>query len=156
MMRIIKLLTLLVFAATITTSCGSQKPIKKSATAGAEKKKPKKGGIQPYAKVITKDAKSDEGLFTVHQVEDKYFYEIPDSLFNREMLMVTRIAKTAAGLGFGGGKQNTETLRWQRKNDNVLLRVVSHQVVAADSLPVSMAVENSNFELSSTLFLLKR
>lgn len=145
-MRIIKLLTLLVFAATITTSCGSQKPGKKSATAGAEKKKPKKGGIQPYAKVITKDAKSDEGLFTVHQVEDKYFYEIPDSLFNREMLMVTRIAKTAAGLGFGGGKQNTETLRWQRKNDNVLLRVVSHQVVAADSLPVSMAVENSNFE----------
>lgn len=145
-MRIIKLLTLLVFAATITTSCGSQKSSKKSATAGAEKKKPKKGGIQPYTKVITKDAKSDEGLFTVHQVEDKYFYEIPDSLFNREMLMVTRIAKTAAGLGFGGGKQNTETLRWQRKNDNVLLRVVSHQVVAADSLPVSMAVENSNFE----------
>ncbi|GAK76326.1 hypothetical protein JCM19296_1923 [Nonlabens ulvanivorans] len=146
MMRIIKLLTLLVFAATITTSCGSQKSSKKSATAGAEKKKPKKGGIQPYTKVITKDAKSDEGLFTVHQVEDKYFYEIPDSLFNREMLMVTRIAKTASGLGFGGGKQNTETLRWQRKNDNVLLRVVSHQVVAADSLPVSMAVENSNFE----------
>ncbi len=146
MMRIIKLLTLLVFAATITTSCGSQKPSKKSATAGAEKKKPKKGGIQPYTKVITKDAKSDEGLFTVHQVEDKYFYEIPDSLLNREMLMVTRIAKTAAGLGFGGGKANTETLRWQRKNDNVLLRVVSHQVVAADSLPVSIAVENSNFE----------
>ncbi|MGJ8685609.1 MAG: zinc-dependent metalloprotease [Nonlabens sp.] len=144
-MRIVKLLFLLVFAATLTVSCGSKKSSKKSG-ASTEKKKPKKGGIQPYTKVITKEAKSDEGLFTVHQVEDKYFYEIPDSLFNREMLMVTRIAKTAAGLGFGGGKQNTETLRWQRKNDNVLLRVVSHHVVAADSLPVSMAVENSNFE----------
>lgn len=146
-MRIIKLLILLVFAATITSSCGSKKSSKKSATtAAAEKKKPKKGGIQPYNKVITKDAKSDEGLFTIHKVEENYFYEIPDSLLNREMLMVTRIAKTAAGLGFGGGKQNTETLRWQRKNDNILLRVVSHQVVAADSLPVSIAVENSNFE----------
>ncbi|MEN8817580.1 MAG: zinc-dependent metalloprotease [Nonlabens sp.] len=146
-MRTIKMLMMLLLAASVTTSCsifqGKKKaPVKKSASA----KKPKKGDIQPYAKVITKEAKSDEGLFTVHQVEDKWFYEIPDSLFDREMLMVTRIAKTASGLGFGGGKQNTQTLRWQKKNKNILLRVVSHQVVAADSLPVSMAVENSNFE----------
>lgn len=145
-MKLIKICFLLLFAATITVSCGAKKSSKKAPTAAAAKKKPKKGGIQPYAKVITKKAKSDEGLFTVHQVEQKYYYEIPDSLLEREMLMVTRIAKTAAGLGFGGGKQNTEVLRWQRKNDNILLRVVSHQVVAADSLPVSLAVENSNFE----------
>lgn len=73
-------------------------------------------------------------------------FEIPDSLLNREMLMVTRIAKTASGIGFGGGKQNTKVLRWQKKGDRVLLRVVSHNVVAADSLPVHEAVVNSNFE----------
>ena len=106
----------------------------------------KKGDIKDYKKVITKDAKSDKGLFTVHQLDKKYFYEIPDTLFNREMLMVTRIAKTANGLGFGGGKQNTQVLRWQKKGDDVLLRVVSHEVVAADSLPVHEAVVNSNFE----------
>ncbi|MDT0293989.1 zinc-dependent metalloprotease [Mesonia ostreae] len=110
------------------------------------KESAKKGDIKDYKKVITKDAKSDKGLFTVHQVDKKYFYEIPDTLFNREMLMVTRIAKTATGLGFGGGKQNTQVLRWQRKGDDVLLRVVSHEIVAADSLPVHEAVVNSNFE----------
>jgi hypothetical protein len=133
------------------TSCSTTKKAsaakKGAAVAKAKpKKKPKKGGIQPYSKVITKDAKSDEGLFTVHEVNDKYFYEIPDSLFNREMLMVTRIAKTASGLGFGGGKQNTQVLRWEKNKKQVLLRVVSHSVVAADSLPVHEAVVNSNFE----------
>jgi hypothetical protein len=128
-------------------ACGPKKGASKAgADADSSEKSAKKGGIKPYSKVITKDAKSDPGLFTIHKVEDKYYYEIPDSLFNREMLMVTRIAKTATGIGFGGGKANTQTLRWQRKNDNVLLRIVSHDIVAADSLPVSIAVENSNFE----------
>ena len=108
--------------------------------------KPKKGAIQPYKKVITKDAVTDKGLFDVHRIDEKYFYEIPDSIFDREMLMVTRIAKTAAGLGFGGGKVNTQVLRWQRKGKKIMLRVVSHNVHAADSLPVSEAVHNSNFE----------
>lgn len=108
--------------------------------------KPKKGDILPYEKVITKDAKTDNGLFDVHVVGDKQFYEIPDSLFNKEMLMVSRISKTANGIGFGGGKINTQVLRWEKKSKKVLLRVVSHGVVAADSLPVHEAVVNSNFE----------
>ena len=106
----------------------------------------KKDVIKDYDKVITKEAKSDKGLFDVHQVESDYFYEIPDSLFNKEMLMVSRISKTATGIGFGGGKINTQVLRWERKPKKVLLRVVSYGITAADSLPVHEAVVNSNFE----------
>ena len=134
----------------VASSCDTAK---KAAEAEAAKKaaakpkpKPKKGAIQPYSKVVTKDAKTDEGLFKVHQIDGKFLYEIPDSLFDREMLMVTRISKTASGIGFGGGKQNTQVLRWQKKEKKVALRVVSHSVVAADSLPVHEAVVNSNFE----------
>ena len=130
------------------SSCAVFKPQdkKESKTASADDSKKDKDGMKPYAKVITKDAKSDKGLFTVHEVENKYFYEIPDSLFNREMLTVTRIAKTASGIGFGGGKQNTQVHRWQKKGDKVLLRVVSYDIYAADTLPVHEAVVNSNFE----------
>ncbi len=110
------------------------------------KPKPKKGAIQPYGKVITKDHKTDEGLFKVHTKDDTYLFEIPDSLINREMLMVTRIAKTARGIGFGGGKANTQVLRWEKKNKSILLRVVSHSVVADTLLPVHEAVVNSNLE----------
>jgi hypothetical protein len=56
-------------------------------------------GPKPYKEVITAKAKSKEGLFKVHQIENKFFYEIPDSLLGRDMLMVTTIAKTAEGIG---------------------------------------------------------
>ncbi|WP_299101813.1 zinc-dependent metalloprotease [uncultured Winogradskyella sp.] len=149
-MKHLSLKLLLVVSAFLAFSCSTAKKAgkSKSATAMAKPpaKKPGKNDPKPYNKVITKDAKSDAGLFTVHTVDDKYYYEIPDSLFNREMLMVTRISKTAAGLGFGGGKQNEQVLRWEKKGKKVILRVVSYNVVAADSLPVNEAVKNSNFE----------
>ncbi|SHJ17539.1 protein of unknown function [Mesonia phycicola] len=129
-----------------TISLSSCAIFQKKEAPQTKKEAPKKGGIKAFSKVITKDAKTDKGLFNVHYLDKKYFYEIPDSLLNREMLMVTRIAKTATGLGFGGGKQNTQVLKWQKKGDNILLRVVSHDIVAADSLPIHEAVVNSNFE----------
>jgi len=136
----------------IVTSCNTAKKAAEAEAAkkAAAKPKPKptkKGDIKPYAKVITKDAKSDEGLFKVHQIDEKFFYEIPDSLLEREMLMVTRIAKnTSNNRSFGGQKANTQVLRWQKKGKKIVLRVVSHNIVAADSLPVHEAVNNSNFE----------
>ncbi len=96
--------------------------------------------------MVTEKFSTDNGLFKVHQKEQQFLFEIPDSLLNREMLMVTRIAKTASGVGFGGGKQNTQVLRWQKKQKNILLKVVSYNVVADSLLPVHKAVVNSNFE----------
>ena len=110
------------------------------------KPKPKKGAILPYASVVKKSMKTDDGLFKVHSEDDKYLFEIPNNLLNREMLMVTRIAKTASGIGFGGGKTNTQVLRWQRIGKKIHLRVVSHSVVADSISPVHEAVVNSNFE----------
>ena len=139
---------LLVALSLSVSGCAIFQPKTKKAPAGTtETAAPKdKNGIKPYNQVITKNAKSDPGLFTVHKIDETYFYEIPDSLFNREMLTVTRIAKTATGIGFGGGKQNTEVHKWERKNNTILLRTVSHEIYAADSLPIHEAVVNSNFE----------
>tara|TARA_R110002012_G_scaffold56973_1_gene146529 strand:+ start:19971 stop:22472 length:2502 start_codon:yes stop_codon:yes gene_type:complete len=119
---------------------------KKKETEQKKDDKSKPGDIKPYDKVITEDAETDKGLFSVHTVDDKHYYEIPDSLFNREMLMVSRISKTATGIGFGGGKINTQVLRWEKNDKKVLVRVASYESVAADSLPVHEAVVNSNFE----------
>src|SRR5690242_14600825 len=55
--------------------------------------KPKPGTPKPYKDVITAEAKSDPGLFTVHRVEEKYYFEIPTDKLNRDMLWTTEIAQ---------------------------------------------------------------
>ena len=121
---------------------------KKAAPVEQQKPKPKidKNAPKPYSEVITKEAITDEGLFSVHKIGADRYYEIPDSLLGKEMLMVSRIAKTANGIGFGGGKINTQVLRWEKKENMINLRVVSHDIVADDDLPIKEAVVNSNFE----------
>lgn len=102
--------------------------------------------IKPFDEVITEEAETDEGLFNIYKQDDKYYYEVPDSLLNRDMLMVTRIAKTADGIGFGGGKTNEQLLRWQRVDDRILLRQQSFELSADSTKPVFEAVVNSNFD----------
>jgi hypothetical protein len=148
--KLISRILVVIFFFGLAVDVDAQRKKKKKKNKGeieqVAKPKPKKGAILPYDKVVTKEMKTDKGLFNVHSADDKYLFEVPDSLMNREMLMVTRIAKTANGIGFGGGKTNTQVLRWQRKGKKVLLRVVSHNVVADTILPVHEAVVNSNFE----------
>src|ERR1044072_2261232 len=58
--------------------------------------------IKPYERVITKEAKTDDGVFKVHTVTEKVYYEIPTSELDKEFLWVSQIAKTTPGVGYGG------------------------------------------------------
>ena len=99
-----------------------------------------------YGDVITEDAVTSEGLFDAHMIDDKLYYEIPLETLGREMLLLTRVARTPAGAGYGGSKANTSTVRWERNGDRVLLRLVGYENFAGDSTAVAQAVRNSNFE----------
>jgi hypothetical protein len=126
--------------------CASTQKSGKSEQAKQQRLRGQEADIKPYSKVITGKAETDEGLFDVHKIDDSYYYEISNDLLDREMLMVSRIAKTATNLGYGGEKNNTQTVRWQRKGDKILLRRVSYENTANDTLPVYKSVQNSNFE----------
>ncbi|MDN5201751.1 zinc-dependent metalloprotease [Fulvivirgaceae bacterium BMA10] len=109
----------------------------------------KKNGIKPFDKVITKDAVSDDGLFTVHKVDANYFFEIPDSLLEREILVVSRIAGTIANFNFGGAgmkARGQQVFRWQKHDKKLLLRSVSYNSVASEETPIYESVRNNNFE----------
>ena len=104
------------------------------------------GGPKPYAEVITAQAKSDSGLYLVHQVKDKWYFEIPKTLFGREILVVSRQARTADNLGYGGEELNEQVITWDKApNDKILLRVKTYDNVASDTTqPIALAVSNSN------------
>lgn len=103
-----------------------------------------KAGPKKYDEVITKEAKSDSGLFIVHRVKSKLYYEIPFNRLGAEMILVSTQARTQGGLGYGGDAIARRVVTWDRLDDRVMLRSKSFVAVAADSLPVSYAVDKAN------------
>ena len=99
---------------------------------------------QPYEKVITKEAKSKKGLFTVHQVKEKYFYEIPKSELGKEYLWVSQIARTTLGVGYGGQALGSRVVRWELTGNKVNLRDVNYDIYADPKAPISRAVQAAN------------
>lgn len=89
---------------------------------------PKKG-LQPYYKIIKDSSKGKSGLFVVNQVNTKFYFQIPDSLFNRYMLVVTRYLSTPEGFGrFGGEKANEQTIYFEKgSNNTVFLRSLQYK-----------------------------
>lgn len=65
-------------------------------------RKPNSSGLKTYKDVITAKAISDGGMLWVHKLDDKYYFELPDSIFGREILVVNRMSKAAAGMRSGG------------------------------------------------------
>jgi hypothetical protein len=107
---------------------------------------------KPYKEVITDKAKTDEGLFKVHMVDDKWYFELPDSLLNRDILVVTRISKSASGLsngfsGYAGDIVNNNVIRFEKgPNNRVFLRRVSFDQRGTDENGMYKAVVNSNIQ----------
>lgn len=149
-MRILLLLLVLTVASPESLWSQKKKKGKKTTSTEIPKKKPEsKNGIKAYNNVITKDADSDAGLFTVHKVNDKYYFEIPDSLLEREILVVSRISGTIDGFNFGGAgmkARGQQVWRWQKKDTQLLLRYVSFNSVASEDKPIYESVKNNNFE----------
>lgn len=109
-------------------------------------------GPKPYAEVITAKAKTDKGLFKVHNVEDRYFFEIPDSLLNREILTVNRISKAAAGnrssmMGYGGDQIGDNVISFEKGPGNKLfLKSISYSERSSDTTGLYKSVLNSNLQ----------
>ena len=70
---------------------------------GGKKKEPKK-----YTDIITDKANTSEGLIITHEVDGSNYFEIPDSIFGRDILAITRIAKAPTGAGYGGEQANEQ------------------------------------------------
>ena len=114
---------------------------------GKEKKK-------TFAEIINEDAQSMVGLLTVHQVEDEYYFEIPDSILGRDIMSITRIAKTPTGAGYGGELGNRQVIRFERgPNDKIFIRVVNFINISSDTTqPIHSAVTNSNLDPIAAAF----
>ncbi len=131
--------------AVLSVGCKTSQPV----AADAPEKPKKKSDLKEYSEVITAEAKSDEGLFTTHFVDDKLYFEIPVSLFEKDMLLVSRIAGIPSGFGGGyvnaGSKVNEQVVRWVRRNGNVDMKVISFENQSEEESPIYKSVQANNF-----------
>lgn len=115
--------------------------VKKPEPAAAkEKEKPKKEEkIKPYKDIITDKAVTNSGVFKIHKVEDKYYFEIPDEVLKKEFLIVNRITKAAAGMrqgnyGYAGDQISQNVVAFDKgPNDKIFLRAISYVDYPKDS-----------------------
>ncbi|MBK0380202.1 zinc-dependent metalloprotease [Mucilaginibacter sp. SD-g] len=136
---------------TTTTPTGSTS----TATVG----KGKKDEIKKFGDLIGK-TKADKGLFNTYNVDGKYYFEIPDSLYNREMLVVTRFVKTPTGLKsfgqqYGGEEVNDQVWKWERHDKQIFIRVPSYSVRADSTSDMYQSVQNSNLDAVLASFDIK-
>jgi Met-zincin/Domain of unknown function (DUF5117)/Domain of unknown function (DUF5118) len=101
---------------------------------------------QPYEKVVTQDAVTSRGVFLVHKIADRYYYEIPKTQLDKLFLWNTRFGKTTAGVGFGGSEVGTRVVRWQLRDNSILLRDVNLESFGAPGTPVAPAVDAANHD----------
>ncbi len=141
--RLVVCSTVLCLLTISDTSAFAQQEPPTQAPAAPERRDPSPEP-RPYDRVITKEAKSDAGIFTVHRIGDRLFYEIPKAMLDKEFLWVSQIARTTLGVGWGGQAAGNRVVRWERRGNRILLRNVSYDVVADAAQPIAQAVKAAN------------
>jgi len=102
---------------------------------------------RPYQQVITSAAHSRDGLFKTHRIGARLLFEIPRGALNKELLLVTRLARTPLNAGFAGQQVGQRrVLRWERRDNRVLVRTISYETVGDTANPFHTAIQAGNFD----------
>jgi len=154
----------LFFVLVILSACKGVKPLaNKNPTANigiissikTDSAKPAANKPQPFGKVITAKAVTQKGLFTVHKVEEKYYFEIADTLLGKDLLIVNRISKAAVStrpygiIGFAGDEIGEKVIQFVKGvNNKIYIKSISFDERSTDSSENGLyqAVENSNLQ----------
>jgi hypothetical protein len=163
MHRIFHRVTIVLLLSAICTSLFAQQPLVKDTTKKTNPLPITNGnGPKPYKDVITDKAKTDDGLFKVHKVDDKWFFEIPDQMLARDIMVVNRVTKSSVNSpkgfgGYAGDEINESVIRFEKGPSNkIFLRSISYTTVSKDSSqPMYQSVMNSNIQPISASFDIK-
>ncbi len=129
---------------------GAQDTTSRAAPGGAPGADP---APRPYARVITAEARTRDGLFKTHRIGSRLYFEIPRRVLNREMLLVSRTARVPVNQGYGGQQSSGNlVLKWERRDNRVLVRTVSYETVADSTSAIYQAVRNSNNDVILAAF----
>jgi len=113
--------------------------------------------VDPLKAIITKDTEIKKGLFNIYKTGDKYYFEIPDSLLHRELLLTSFLVKVPSGSPKYGGEQMDQKMILFDKGigNKINLRIVTVGTKVEPTNIIAKSVENSNVDVIATVFDLK-
>lgn len=112
---------------------------------------PKAGDLKKYDEVVTKDVKTQAGVFAVHTAGEKVMFEIPQDSFGKLMLWTAEVAKGPGGSSWGGAALGDEVVKWERRGNKVYLWKVGFKKRATGKA-VQAAVEASSTDSIIAMF----
>jgi hypothetical protein len=150
-------------AALMALGAGAQAQKHMPADSTARKTDSLPAGIKPYDQVITNKATSYDGMFKVHYLNSHYYFEIPDSMLTRAILVVNRIGRAATNArpnmtGYAGDEIAENVIHFDKgQDDKILLKVMRFQERSNDTTENGMyrAVIKSNLEPIAAVFPIK-
>jgi hypothetical protein len=111
-------------------------------------KKTESAKVKSYSEVISARAVTKNGMFNVYKQDEKYYFEIPDSLLGRELLFTTRLSKVPTGSPmYNGELVNSIIIYFEKAGDDKLYaRALTNVSVADPGQAISKAVSNSSVD----------
>jgi hypothetical protein len=97
-------------------------------------------GLKPYDSVITAEARTREGLFKVHRIDDDLYFEIPREELGKDLLLLGRVEEGVGLDGFASGRVGQQIVRWEEAEGKIHLRGVSFASVAEPDAAIDRAV----------------
>lgn len=88
---------------------------------------PQDGKLKPYADVIPSSAITQEGLFKVHRLGEKIYFEIPKAIVGKDMLWQAQEVAIPAPLGSPGPQAN-RLVRWTRHGAKIYLEGIDASI----------------------------
>jgi hypothetical protein len=139
--------------ATLSLPLQEEDTIKKETPASVPVANSQTSAPRNYNSIIRSNAITRKGFFWVHKVSDSYYFEVPDSLLGRDLLIVSRIAQGAAGVrpgytGYAGDQIGHTIVRFEKGPGNKLfLRRITYEENPGDTTnSMYHAVVRSNLQ----------
>ena len=88
---------------------------------------------RPYASVITPRAVTKSGVFKVHSVGSRLYFEIPRAELGRDYVIVSTLAGTPDEIGIRGTQGGNNLVRFERRENRLFVREADYRDVIADT-----------------------
>src|SRR6056300_151624 len=111
---------------------------------------PSKGGkdkLKPLDSLV-KDKAQEVGMITTYSEENELWFEIPDSLLGKDLLMVTRFVQLPSNYQAyinAGSKTAQQMIHFQKKENQLLITQQSDVNFADENDPIALSVAQNNF-----------